>query len=397
MRSERLAWSDAGVRFRCGARTADRGAESRDSGRLMSSPNFFFFGRRVSGRTSVPVPLYSSARGAGAGMGRPAGFARVALAALLACLATHRADALPILRAPRPAVDPKEAAAAHFGVPPRSLFEGAPASADASRTDAKVSLLTHTLHGSGFHRVVSVELEASLPARLFRVASYAKCHAAFVTELDPHLYADRFELDAAAKRKGPGHAAAVFEDAFVISEKPASVCNSSVVAVTAPLKPRPFEKPSRFAEDDDADNEARRISVFAKTEYALHNRYPKPVRAPTSLEPYVSVSLPPPRVLVRCGGDTHHKNSIPGDGWVVLASDDEEVSEDEAKKKGTKTQSLTWRVPAGTQTHFEFVAAATLLARYAAAIFVAAAVWRAPAASRFTQAGGAKAKGGKRE
>lgn len=348
----------------------------------------------------MPVPLYSSARGAGAGMGRPAGFARVALAALLACLATHRADALPILRAPRPAVDPKEAAAAHFGVPPRSLFEGAPASADASRTDAKVSLLTHTLHGSGFHRVVSVELEASLPAHLFRVASYAKCHAAFVTELDPHLYADRFELDAAAKRKGPGHAAAVFEDAFVISEKPASVCNSSVVAVTAPLKPRPWkEKPSRFAEDDDADNEARRISVFAKTEYALHNRYPKPVRAPTSLEPYVSVSLPPPRVLVRCGGDTHHKNSIPGDGWVVLASDDEEVSEDEdAKKKGTKTRkSLTWRVPAGTQTHFEFVAAATLLARYAAAIFVAAAVWRAPAASRFTQAGGAKAKGGKRE
>ena len=81
-----------------------------------------------------------------------------------------------------------------------------------------------------------------------------------------------------------------------------------------------------------------------------------------------------------------------------MASDDEEVSEDEdAKKKGTKTQSLTWRVPAGTQTHFEFVAAATLAVRYAAAIFVAAAVWRAPAASRFTQAGGAKAKGGKRE
>lgn len=336
----------------------------------------------------MPVPLYSSARGAGAGMGRPAGFARVALAALLACLATHRADALPILRAPRPAVDPKEAAAAHFGVPPRSLFEGAPASADASRTDAKVSLLTHTLAGSGFHRVVSVELEASLPARLFRVASYAKCHAAFVTELDPHLYADRFELDAAARRKGPGHAAAVFEDAFVISEKPASQCNSSVVAVTAPVKPRPFEKP-RFAEDDDAENAARKISVFAKTEYALHNRYPRPVQEP-SREPYVSVSLPPPRVLVRCGGETHHKNSIPGDGWVVLASDDHEDED-------VKTKTLTWRVPAGTQTHFAVVAAATLAARYAAAIFVAAAVWRAPAASRFAQAGGAKAKGGKRE
>ena len=97
-------------------------------------------------------------------MGRPAGIARVALLALLACLTTHRTDALPILRAPRPAVDPKEAAAAHFGVPPRSLFGGerAPASADASRTDAQVTLLTHTLAGPGFHRVVSVELEASL-------------------------------------------------------------------------------------------------------------------------------------------------------------------------------------------------------------------------------------------
>ena len=126
-------------------------------------------------------------------MGRPAGFARVALVGLLACLATHRADALPILRAPRPAVDPREAAAAHFGVPPRSLFGGESAP-DASRTDAQVTLLTHALTGSGFHRVVSVELEASLPSRLFRVASYAKCHAAFVTELDPHLYADRFEL-----------------------------------------------------------------------------------------------------------------------------------------------------------------------------------------------------------
>ena len=359
--------ADRGLRF---------GAHQEKLGRRLRL--FQSFGKKREKLASSSVLV----RALGAGMGRPAGIARVALLALLACLTTHRADALPILRAPRPAVDPKEAAAAHFGVPPRSLFEGAPASADASRTDAKVSLLTHTLHGSGFHRVVSVELEASLPAHLFRVASYAKCHAAFVTELDPHLYADRFELDAAAKRKGPGHAAAVFEDAFVISEKPASVCNSSVVAVTAPLKPRPFEKPSRFAEDDDADNEARRISVFAKTEVALHNRYPKPVRAPTSLEPYVSVSLRPPRVLVRCGGGTDHANRVPRDGWALAdaARGYENVFENDA----------TWRVPAGTRAHFTFVAAATLVARYAAALFVAVAARRAPEASTFAVSGGRK-------
>jgi len=319
-------------------------------------------------------------------MGRPAGIARVALLALLACLTTHRTDALPILRAPRPAVDPKEAAAAHFGVPPRSLFGGerAPASADASRTDAQVTLLTHTLAGLGFHRVVSVELEASLPSRLFRIVSHAKCHAAFVTELDPHLYADRFELDAAARRAGPGHAAAVFEDAFVISEKPASECNSSVVAVTAPIELRHVEKPlgkdaaaaAAAADDDDGS----RIAVSARAEYALHNRYPRPARAGS--EPYVSVSLRPPRVLVRCGGGTDHANRVPRDGWALAdaARGYENVFENDA----------TWRVPAGTRAHFTFVAAATLVARYAAAIFVAVAAWRAPEASTFAGSGGRK-------
>ena len=313
-------------------------------------------------------------------MGRPARFARVVLVVLLVSLATHRADALPILRAPRPAVDPREAAAAHFGVPPRSLFggESAPASAGASRTDARVTLLAHTMAGSGFHRVVSVELEASLPSRLFRVASHAKCHAAFVTELDPHLYADRFALDAAARRAGPGHAAAVFEDAFVISEKPASECNSSVVAVTAPIKLRHVEKP--LGNDADGKDAARRIAVSARAEYALHNRYPRPARAGS--EPYVSVSLRPPRVLVRCGGGTDHANRVPRDGWALAdaARGYENVFENDA----------TWRVPAGTRAHFTFVAAATLVARYAAAIFVAVAAWRAPEASTFAGPGGRK-------
>lgn len=313
-------------------------------------------------------------------MGCPAGIARVALLALLACLTTHRADALPILRAPRPAVDPKEAAAAHFGVPPRSLFGGerAPASAPASRTDAQVTLLTHTLAGPGFHRVVSVELEASLPSRLLRVVSHAKCHAAFVTELDPHLYADRFALDAAARRAGPGHAAAVFEDAFVISEKPASECNSSVVAVTAPIKLRHVEKP--LGNDADGKDAARRIAVSARAEYALHNRYPRPARAGS--EPYVSVSLRSPRVLVRCGGGTDHANRVPRDGWALAdaARGYENVFENDA----------TWRVPAGTRAHFTFVAAATLVARYAAALFVAVAAWRAPEASTFAVSGGRK-------
>ena len=322
-------------------------------------------------------------------MGRPAGIARVALLALLVCLTTHRTDALPILRAPRPAVDPKEAAAAHFGVPPRSLFGGerAPASADASRTDAQVTLLTHTLAGPGFHRVVSVELEASLPSRLFRIVSHAKCHAAFVTELDPHLYADRFELDAAARRKGPGHAAAVFEDGFVISEKPASECNVSVVAVTAPIELRHFQKPPREGSGDDAASGAARIPVAAHAAYPLHNRYPRPRESLAVGEPYVSVSLRPPRVLVRCGGDTDHKNRIPRDGWGLATATNADAT--------TNAAILAWRVPAGTRAHLKFVAAATLAARYAAALFVAVTVWRAPKASRFARSGsrdpGAKA------
>ena len=309
-------------------------------------------------------------------MGRPARFARVVLVVLLVSLATHRADALPILRAPRPAVDPREAAAAHFGVPPRSLFggESAPASAGASRTDARVTLLAHTMAGSGFHRVVSVELEASLPSRLFRVASHAKCHAAFVTELDPHLYADRFELEAAARRKGMGHAAAVFEDAFVISEKPASECNSSVVAVTAPIELRHFQKPPQ----EDAGVAAASVSVAARATYALHNRYPRPRGGEPIGEPYVSVSLRPPRVLVRCGGNTDHANRIPRDGWALASVEDSDPA----------SAALSWRVPAGTCAHFAIVSAATLAARYAAALFVAIAVWRAPEVSRFAVANG---------
>ena len=94
------------------------------------------------------------------------------------------------------------------------------------------------------------------------------------------------------------------------------------------------------------------------------------------------MSLRSPRVLVRCGGGTDHANRVPRDGWALAdaARGYENVFENDA----------TWRVPAGTRAHFTFVAAATLVARYAAALFVAVAAWRAPEASTFAVSGGRK-------
>ena len=106
------------MRFRCGAhRPPTAGCVSALFFEKLGRRLFQSFGKKREKLASSSVLV----RELGAGMGRPAGIARVALLALLACLTTHRADALPILRAPRPAVDPKEAAAAHFGVPPRSV------------------------------------------------------------------------------------------------------------------------------------------------------------------------------------------------------------------------------------------------------------------------------------
>ena len=203
-----------------------------------------------------------------------------------------------------------------------------------------MTLLTHTLAGPS-STVSSPWSWSWLPSRLLRVVSHAKCRR-FVTELDPHL-----SRTATRRRRGAraGPAAAVFEDAFVISEKPASECNSSVVAVTAPIKLRHVEKP--LGNDADGKDAARRIAVSARAEYALHNRYPRPARAGS--EPYVSVSLRSPRVLVRCGGGTDHANRVPRDGWAA----------DAARGCGASLKTTRRGASRRARAHFTFVAAAT--------------------------------------
>lgn len=314
-------------------------------------------------------------------MGRPPRFARLALVTLLACVATHGAHAFPILRAPRPVVDPKEAAASHLGVSPRRLFgsrSSGPSTNDVLN-DASLTRLTHEVAGSGFHRRVLVDVEVLLPSQMFRIAAHGKCHVALVTELDPHLYADRFELDASARFKGPGHAASVFEDSFAISEKAAPDCNASVLVIQAPLRVR------HFADTTPGIANASRVAAGASATFAAHNRYPGVIGAETDSflgsflkpRPGIDVTLDPPRALVRCGGDTNFKNEIPKGNWSVVTKFEPgaEVSD-----------SVKWRVPAGTGAHAGFVARATLLFRFAAASYVLLAVWRAPEPVRFAAA-----------
>ena len=89
----------------------------------------------------------------------------------------------------------------------------------------------------------------------------------------------------------------------------------------------------------------------------------------------------------RGGGYTDHNTRKPRDGWGLATATNADAT--------TNAAILAWRVPAGTRAHLKFVAAATLAARYAAALFVAVTVWRAPKASRFARSGsrdpGAKA------
>ena len=156
---------------------------------------------------------------------RPA-LALAALACALATLASPTAHALPILRKPRPEGAPGARAAAHFGVPEKSLF------GSASTDRAAVTSVSFELIGRGFHRTARIVADVSWRG----FAAARDCEAAFVLDLHENLYADKFELEARAKRRGPGHAFHVFEDAYVISEKAAPDCNRSVLAAVVPAR-----------------------------------------------------------------------------------------------------------------------------------------------------------------
>ena len=117
---------------------------------------------------------------------RPA-LALAALACALATLASPpTAHALPILRKPRPEGAPGARAAAHFGVPEKSLF------GSASTDRAAVTSMSFELIGRGFHRTARIVADVSWRG----FAAARDCEAAFVLDLHENLYADKFELEA---------------------------------------------------------------------------------------------------------------------------------------------------------------------------------------------------------
>lgn len=299
------------------------------------------------------------------------GFTRRVLVEALVLQLFDPATSLPILRAKGPVVDPVDAASEHFGL--GSLFRGSPnISLDGDTPlGAVTTRLTHILHGDGFHRRLSVEYEATLPGEYLRLVKTSKCQAVFIHRLDPHLYADRFELSSLF-RNTHEHASVVFENSFTISEKAAPDCGESVLAVVAPLRAG-LETDTRTSD---------RFVVTANAQYPLHNRYPGIVGDSTNAfiksffepRPYVEVDLEPPKVLLRCANDalegtvSENKNVIPQDGWSASSyGDGAEVS-----------GSVQWQIPAGNAAHLEFINTATFVVRYVVAIFVLYHVWKAP-------------------
>ena len=111
-------------------------------------------------------------------------------------------------------------------MPEKSLF------GSASTDRAAVTSMSFELIGRGFHRTARIVADVSWRG----FAAARDCEAAFVLDLHENLYADKFELEARAKRRSPGHAFHVFEDAYVISEKAAPDCNRSVLAAVVPAR-----------------------------------------------------------------------------------------------------------------------------------------------------------------
>jgi hypothetical protein len=317
------------------------------------------------------------------------GFARLALFVALVFVSPSFATALPILRAPRPVVDPVEAASVHFGVSLKSSFGGSsPRRKPDNKLGATTTALTHRVEGSGFHRKVHVEFTGELPVTLLPVVTEGKCFAVFVTQLDAHLYADRFELASLFRHKKNADAR-VFERAFTISEKAAPECNASVVAVMTPITVDAGARGALHHKKGAKPRKQNKFGVTAFAEYPLHNRYPGPVATMNSStqglswfqafvdvlfspRPYVVVDLDVPSVLVRCGrnellvSDKNNKD-LPGGGWSASS----------LTRGASVSPKAVWSIPAGSLAHARFIGVATHLVRYVTAGFVLRAVWNA--------------------
>jgi hypothetical protein len=212
-------------------------------------------------------------RSAAASWSRSCFFIVVVVCALDSFATSVAPTAFPILRQPRPVGSPTTLAATRFGVRERALFginEKSPllwrlAAANLLRDGLRVTRLTHSLEGAGFHRTVHMQAEVTWRSMGDGSSSSlgGGCQLAMVLWLPSNLFADRFELEgemlrrnrrgSRSNRRGDAKAnetpprrrtaaaeesssAEVFEDAVLIGGKAAPDCNASVLAVVVPAR-----------------------------------------------------------------------------------------------------------------------------------------------------------------
>lgn len=194
------------------------------------------------------------------------------------------------------------------------------------------------------------------------------CRLAVVLRLPANVYADRYELEAEtarsnARAEADGRArafdAVVFEDAFVIGEKAAHECNASVVALIAP---------GVVTRGPDGDGRTW-LHAAVNASAPVHARYPAAVDAvdPWTMSAYVNVSVPPPRVLLKCDGpgDESAPGVTAGGAWKVVAP-----------PPPGSVPAVMWSIPAGVRGHLRVVEVGTMLAQFAAAAMVIFASYR---------------------
>ncbi|GBF90927.1 hypothetical protein Rsub_03782 [Raphidocelis subcapitata] len=310
------------------------------------------------------------------------------------------------------------AAAARFGAPPAALRAAAPWNSAAVR-------LTRELDGAGFHRTLSLRVDAAgaVPAAAAAAAGPAACRLVLLQPLPSGLFADPYQLED-LRRTSP--AAPRFELLGPLDlELPAPACQPTLLAVD--LGPPQQQHGSAGAAAAAAGWEA---------EVPLHAKYAQPVSAGLggwrwALSGSADIVVPAPWLLFHCPGGVGGLEAVAstrpaargssgspaveasngereeGDQLQEATNDQgqqqdlQEQQQEQGPERGHQEQGqqrdwlalqppsnvpqLLWRVPVGNLDHAAAVAVATTAVSLACA---GAIVWAALGSMRAGSKGG---------